>query len=79
MNPESPSSVFDAVTVATLGPNDVVLYRVPGTLTAASRTVIVDMLNEVFPNHESIILEGGQDIAILRPKSGWLRRLFARE
>jgi len=34
------------------------------------------MLNEVFPDHESIILEGGQDIAVLRPRPGFFRRLF---
>jgi hypothetical protein len=36
------------------------------------------MLNEVFPNHESVILEGGQDIAVLRPEPGFIDRLFRK-
>jgi hypothetical protein len=78
MEAESPLSVFDSVKVANLRPGDVVLLRCDAKLNDKQRAVVIDMLNEVFPNHESVILDGGQDIAVLRPEPGMLGRMFGR-
>lgn len=78
MSAETPLSVFDSVKVASLRPGDVVLFRCQNRLSAAARAQIVDLLNEVFPDHESVILEGGQDVAVLRPEPGLFGRLLAR-
>lgn len=75
---ETPLSVFESAAVVSLRPGDVVLFRCPQVLRAKQRDSVVDMLNEVFPGHESVILDGGQDIAVLRPEPGWLGRLFGR-
>lgn len=61
--------------VVRLQPGDVVLFRSPKTFHVEQRAAVVAMLNEVFPNHESIILEGGQEIAVLRPKAGFMSKL----
>ena len=39
-------------------------------LLPAQRARVVEVLGEMFPYHESIILDGGQDIAVLRPEPG---------
>lgn len=71
-------SIFEYVKAIKLKPKDVIVFTSPAALTKATRAPIVAMLNEVFPEHESIVLEGGQDIAVLRPEPGLLRRLFGR-
>jgi hypothetical protein len=78
MDAENLLSVFESVAMARLRPGDVLLFRCSGQLHASTRAHIVEMLNEVFPNHESIILEGGQDIAVLRPEPGFIDRLFRK-
>lgn len=60
-------SVFECLRAIRLEPKDIVVFTAPAALTMATRGPIVDMLNAVFPAHESIILEAGQDIAVLRP------------
>lgn len=77
MNEESPLSVFESANVVSLRAGDVVLFRCQHRLPPAAREQVVDMLNEVFPDHESVILDGGQDIAVLRPEPGLFGRLFA--
>ena len=78
MNAESPLSVFDSAAVMRLRAGDVVLFRTPNRLSDHQREQAAEMLNEVFPHHESIILDGGQDIAVLRPEPGVIGRMFAR-
>lgn len=78
MDAESPSSVFDSVAVATLRPGDVVLFRCANKISGETRAQVFEMLNEVFPHHESVILDAGQDIAVLRPEHGWFRRMFRK-
>lgn len=75
---ETPLSVFESVNVARLRPGDVVLFRQPGNLNAGARAHIAKMLEEVFQDHESIILEGGQDIAVLRPEPSIFARAWRR-
>jgi hypothetical protein len=60
-------SLFECMRAIGLKPRDVIVFASPAALTMATRKPIVDMLNAVFPDHESIILEAGQDIAVLRP------------
>lgn len=72
------ASVFESVAVARLRPGDVVLFRSSERLHAEGRARVVEILEAVFPDNESIVLEGGQDIAVLRPERGFLRRLFGR-
>lgn len=72
-------SVFESVNVASLQPGDVVLFRCPNRLGPNQHAAAVEMLNEVFPDHESVILDGGQDIAVLRPEPGLLKRIFSRK
>jgi len=69
-------SVLESSEVVSLRPGDVVIFRAPGNLTSDSRAHLIAMLEEVFPDHESIILEGGQELAVVRPEPGLLRRLF---
>ena len=78
MNQESPLSVFESASVVSLRPGDALLFRCQSRLGDAQRARVVDMLNEVFPAHESLILDGGQDVAVLRPEPGWFGRMFAR-
>lgn len=76
-------SAFESVNVVRVRARDVLLFRCPGKLSAGQRESAAAMLNEVFPDHESIVLEGGQDIAVLRPEPGWfartMRRLFGEQ
>lgn len=76
MEAESPLSAFESAAVVSLRPGDVLLFRVPGLLRPEQRARVVDLLNEVFPDHESVILEGGQDIAVLRPEPGFFGRMW---
>lgn len=77
MNEESPLSAFDSVNVVSLRAGDVLLFRCQARLNDARRAQVVEVLNEVFPGYESMILDGGQDIAVLRPEPGLFKRLFA--
>lgn len=76
MDAESPLSVFESAAVVSLRPGDVVLLRCPMKLSETQHEGAMAMLNEVFPDFESIILDGDQDIAILRPAPGMLARLL---
>jgi len=78
MESESPLSVFESASVVRVRPGDVLLFRCPERLTDARRAHATKVLNEVFPNHETMILDGGQDVAILRPEPGFFARLFRR-
>jgi len=78
MNAESPLSIFDSVNVISLRPGDVLLFRCPGYLTNDQRARATAVLNEVFPAHETMILDGGQDIAVLRPEPGLVARIMQR-
>lgn len=77
MESETPS-VLDSAAVVSLRPGDVVLFRCPGWLNKPQRDHVIAMLNDVFPAHESIILDGGQDIALLRPEPGIFGRMWRR-
>jgi hypothetical protein len=74
----TPHSVFESANVVHLLPGDVVLFRCPGRLSGTARAHIAAMLDEVFPSHESIVLEGGQDIAVFRPQPGVFVRMWRR-
>lgn len=71
-------SVFDELRAIRLQPKDVIVFASPAALTNATRKPVVDMLNTVFPDHESIILEAGQDIAVLRPVAAMRKRVRRR-
>jgi hypothetical protein len=74
MQADSPLSVFETVNVVSLKPGDVLLFRCHQNLTKDQRDEATKVLDLVFAGHECMILDGGQDIAVLRPASG----LFAR-
>lgn len=78
MEIESAPSALETAVVVSLQPGDIVLFRTPDRLSKPQRDHIVQMLDEVFPAHESIVLEGGQDIAVMRPEPSFLRRLWMR-
>ena len=78
MDAETPLSVFEPAKVVRLRPGDVVLFRCPMKLLPAQRARVVEVVGEMFPYHESIILDGGQDIAVLRPEPGLLWRTWRR-
>ncbi len=71
-------SAFDSVNVVSLRTGDVVLFRCQNHLSDKQREEAADMLNEVFPQYESMILDNGQDIAVLRPDPGWFGRMFRK-
>lgn len=71
-------SVFATTSVVTVRPGDVVLFRCQQKLNDAQRQRATEVLNEVFPGHECMILEDGQDIAVLRPEPGFFERLINR-
>ena len=75
MTAETPLSVS---AVVRLRPGDVVLFRCPHALSPGERARVVEMLNDVFEDFESIILEKGQDIAVLRPEPGIIGRIWNR-
>ncbi|MDO8313077.1 MAG: hypothetical protein Q7T25_14175 [Sideroxyarcus sp.] len=79
MKTEDALSVFETVNVVSLQPGDVVLFRCPNRLGQNQHAAALDMLNEVFPDHESVILDNGQDIAVLRPEPGLWARIFSRK
>jgi hypothetical protein len=76
MDAESPLSVFDSVRVVNLRPGDIVLFRCQVRLNESQRDRALQALNEVFPHHESMILESGQDIAVMRPEPGLFGRMW---
>lgn len=76
MEEEKPLSVFESAEVVSLRPGDVVLFRCPQVLAPLARERAVGVLNTVFPDHETMILDGGQDISILRPRLGIRARLM---
>jgi hypothetical protein len=78
METENPLSVFESARVVTLRPGDVVLFRCPQVLSRTDHLRATAVLNEVFPGHECMVLEGGQDVAVLRPEVGWFARLLKR-
>ena len=78
MEIETPESVIESCTVVRLRPGDIVLFRIPTPLRLEERARVCAMLEEVFPAHESIVLDGGQDIAVLRPEPGLFGRLLRR-
>ena len=78
MNADSPLSVFETAEVATLKPGDVVLFRCHQGLSDEQRAKAAQVLDIVFPGHECMILDGGQDIAVLRPEPGLFARLLKK-
>jgi hypothetical protein len=70
-------SAFDSVNVISLRPGDVLLFRCHAKLTDKQRATASKVLNETFPDHDFMILDGGQDIAVLRPEPGWFGRMVA--
>lgn len=71
-------SAFDSVNVVSLRTGDVLLFRCPQRLSDKQREEAAEMLNEVFPDYETMILDNGQDIAVLRSEPGLIGRMFAR-
>ena len=67
-------SIFSYMSAIRLEPNDIVLFTSPTKLNNESRAHIVALLNEVFHDHESLILDGGNDLAVLRPESTLRKR-----
>lgn len=78
MEADSPLSVFESAAVVSLRPGDVLLFRCHQNLTSGQREKAAEVLDAVFPGHETMILDGGQDIAVLRPQAGFLARLMKR-
>ncbi len=78
MSEENPLSVFESVNVVSLRPGDVLLFKYPKRLPDDARASAREVLSATFPNHDFIILDGGQDISVLRPEPGWFGRMFAR-
>jgi hypothetical protein len=75
---ESPLSVFESASVVELRPGDVLLFRCPKSLSKAEHARATEVLDQVFAGHETMILDGGQDIAVLRPRAGIIARLLNR-
>ena len=74
---ERPLSAFESAHAIELRKGDVLLFRCTRRLSDAQREQAVEALNDIFPDHESLILDGGQDIAVLRPEPGLLGRMLA--
>lgn len=79
MQADSPLSVFESAAVVSLAPGDVLLFRCHQNLSNEDREKAAAVLDAVFAGHECMILDGGQDIAVLRPKPGFIARLFRRK
>jgi hypothetical protein len=78
MQADSPLSVFETANVVSLQPGDVLLFRCHQGLSEKQRAEAAAVLDLVFAGHECMILDGGQDIAVLRPKPGLIARLMHR-
>lgn len=78
MEADSPLSVFESAAVVNLRPGDVLLFRCHQNLSDAQREKAAAVLDTVFAGHECMILDGGQDIAVLRPQPGFIARLVRR-
>lgn len=78
MSEDNPLSVFEFSNVVRLRAGDVVLFRCPKPLTGKQRSGAEEVLNAVFPDNETMILDGGQDIAVLRPEPGFIARTINR-
>lgn len=78
MQADSPLGVFESAHVVSLSPGDVLLFRCHQNLSPEQRASCAEVLDEVFPGHECMILDGGQDIAVLRPRQGFIARLLKR-
>jgi hypothetical protein len=71
------ASLFDAAAVVRLNRGDVVCFRCPTKLGKEQRETAASILEGVFGKETAIlILDGGQDIAIVR--QSWWSRLWGR-
>lgn len=50
-----------------LKPGDVMVYRHPKQVDAASIASIKKQLADVFPGHQVCVVDGGAELAVLRP------------
>jgi len=75
---EALESIFESVKVARLRPGDILIYRSLQRLNDRQRTHMSALLDKLFPGFDSILLEDGEDIAVLRPEPGLLGRLFGK-
>jgi hypothetical protein len=78
MDEASTFPAFESAAVVELKPGDVLLFRCPMTLSPEQRERAEAVLDEVFPAHDCMILHGGQDLAVLRPRPGLIRRLWQK-
>jgi len=74
---ESPLSVFESASVVRMRPSDVLLFRCRQPLSDLQRAGATAVLNKVFPWNETLILDDGQEIVVLRPESGFIDRIRA--
>lgn len=78
MEAETVFPAFESAAVVELKPGDVLLFRCTTLLSPEQRRRAEAVLDSVFPGHECMILHGGQDLAVLRPRPGAIRRFWAR-
>jgi hypothetical protein len=58
---------FESVRVMRLQPGDTIALHVKDHLTNMARAVLHDQLKRTFPDHETIIVDGGAELSIARP------------
>ena len=58
---------FESVSVMRLQKVDVLLFRSPERMLEARRTRQMAILEKLFPSHEILMLEGGEDLTVIRP------------
>lgn len=66
---------IESVSVARVRPGDVLIFRCAQKLSGVQRERVESLLNETFGDIDMLILDGGQEITIMRPSL--LRRLWA--
>lgn len=66
------ASLFDAAAVVRLKRGDVVCFRCPSKLSKPQRDAAAEILDDAFGKDTPVlILDNGQDIAIVRPDPWW--------
>ena len=75
---ENIPSIFDSAEIVRLRPGDVVVFRCQDRLNDSQRAAAKEVLDETFGEFDTLILDGGQDIAVVRPEPGLFARMFRR-
>ncbi len=63
-----PQFLFQDVQRMVLSPGDTIVLKVPGRVSDQQAQFIKNLMQDKFPGHEVLILDGGMELGLLSPK-----------